>query len=157
MQPLAINGSPHKDGRLAKMLAQLECPVVHLSDGIEEAYQMVLKSDPIVFASPVMWFNMSALMKELLERIPESEENFPCYGKTAYFFVTFEEDGAQQTIGLMMSAANHMGFKIPQHASYFYNFKMADKSENLWQLGAIEELKNRLQNPDYSTYTILRA
>ena len=51
----------------------------------------------------------------------------------------------------MMSAANHMGFKIPQHASYFYNYKMADKSENLWQLGAIEELKNRLADPNYTT------
>ena len=128
------------------MLAQLDAPVVHLADGIEEAYQALLKSDPIVFASPVMWFNMSSLMKQFIERIPESEENFPCYGKTAYFFATFEEDGAQQTIGLMMSALNHMGFKIPQHASYFYNYNMAEKSENQWQMSAVEDLKKRLHD-----------
>lgn len=109
---------------------------------------MLLKSDPIVFASPVRWFNMSALMKEFIERIPESEEDFPCYGKTAYFFVTFAEDGAQQAISLMMSAANHMGFKIPEHASYFYNYNMADKSENQWQLHATADLKKRLHNPE---------
>ncbi|KKW19311.1 MAG: NADPH-dependent FMN reductase [Parcubacteria group bacterium GW2011_GWA2_51_10] len=151
MQPLAVNGSPHKDGRLAIMLAKLEVPTAHLSDGIEGAYQAILKSDPVVFATPVMWFNMSALMKELLERIPESEEDFPCYDKTAYFFAMCDEDGAQQTIGLMMSATNHMGFSIPRHASYIYNNKMADKSENLWQLKAIDELKNRLVDSNYTT------
>lgn len=151
MAPLAINGSPHKDGRLAEMLSQLEVPLVHLSDGIEAAYQLLLKFDPVVFATPVRWFNMSALMKEFLDRIPESEENFPCYGKTAYFFATCEEDGAQQAISLMMSAVNHMGFKIPQHAGYMYNYNMAEKSENQWQLKAIDELKNRIRNPDYDT------
>jgi len=50
-----------------------------------------------------------------------------------------------------MSATNHMGFSIPRHASYIYNNKMADKSENLWQLKAIDELKNRLVDSNYTT------
>lgn len=151
MKPLVINGSPYKFGRLAIMLEQLGAPIMHLSDGIEAAYQMILLSDPIVFASPVRWFNMSALMKELFERIPESEENFPCYDKTAYFIAMCDEDGAQQTISLMIAAANHMGFKIPRHASYIYNNNMAQLSENQWQMKITKQLKNRLLDPNFAT------
>lgn len=154
MQPLVINGSPHKDGRVAKMLARLDAPIAHLSDGIEPAYQALLRSDPVVFATPVRWFNMTALMKEFIERIPESEEGFPCYGKTAYFFAACEEDGAQQAINLMMAAANHLGFRIPPLANYIYNYNMAERSDQKWQEKGIDELKKRLSDSEYSGWNI---
>jgi multimeric flavodoxin WrbA len=144
MTAIVINGSPKNRGHVGTLCKRFGVPVIHLADGIEEAYLEIMKADVIVFATPVLWFNVSALMKALLERMPETP-HFPLEGKTAYFFAVCDEDGGQQAINQMMAPLNHMGFKIPPYACMFYNTKMARKSEGEWQIRDVKALGNKLR------------
>lgn len=83
MRAIAINGSPRKDGRTAIHLKALGHKIVHLIDGISQAKAEVLAADLIVFATPVYWFNMSSLMKELIDELPEAPD-FECEGKSLF-------------------------------------------------------------------------
>ena len=143
MSAIIINGSSKKRGRVARLCKQFGIRVVHLADGIDKAYREIKKAKKVVFATPVAWFNVSALMKELLERIPEAPR-FPMHGKTAYFLAVCDEDGGQQAINQMMGPVNHMGFKIPPYACIFYNNNMARKSEQKWQIKDIARLRRKL-------------
>jgi multimeric flavodoxin WrbA len=143
---IAINGSSDKHGRTSRLLNQLDIQIYHLQDGIEPAYEAILKADVVVFATPTKWFNVSALMKEFIDRMEEGP-NYPCEGKTAFFVATCDEDGGQQAINQMFAPFNHMGFLIPPYACYFYNNNMAEKSENKWMLNGMAFLKSRLCIP----------
>jgi multimeric flavodoxin WrbA len=144
MTSIAINGSPNKDGHTASLLQQLGIPIYHLSDGVRRAHDAILETDTIVFGTPVLWFNVSALMKELIDGLPEGPD-YPCEGKTAFFVAVCDEDGGQQAINQMFAPLNHMGFSIPPYACYFYNNNMAEKSEDQWQAKGMAELRGRLR------------
>jgi len=143
---IAINGSQERNGRTAKLLALLDIQdVFHLVDGMKPALDAIRRADTVVLATPVLWFNVSALMKELIELMEEGPE-FPCEGKAAFFVAVCDEDGAQQAINQMMAPLNHMGFWIPPYASYIFNANMADRSEDEWMLYGIDELAARLKS-----------
>ncbi len=77
----------------------------------------ILWADGVVFASPVQWFSMSAMMKTLIERLTSAENIERLLdGKVAGFVAVAEEDGATQTILQMVGALNFMGFMIPPYA-----------------------------------------
>jgi NAD(P)H-dependent FMN reductase len=141
---IAIDGSSRKNSRTSGLLKELGIRTYRLEDGIQRAINAILKADTVVFASPIYWFSITALMKELIERLPEAPD-YPCQGKTAYFVAVYEEDGAQQAINQMMAPLNHMGFKIPPYACFFYNVHMAEKSEDQWQLKGMRYLRSRLR------------
>jgi multimeric flavodoxin WrbA len=92
MSAIAINGSPSRDSGTAILLPQLENPVYHLGDGVWRAHDAILETETIVFGTPVLWFNVSALMKELIDGLPEGPDS-PCEGKTAFFVAVCDEDG----------------------------------------------------------------
>jgi multimeric flavodoxin WrbA len=141
---IAINGSSNKHGQTCQLLNQLGIPIYHLQEGIEPAYEAILKADVVVFATPTIWFNVSASMKQLIELMEEGPD-FPCEGKAAFFVAACDEDGAQQAINQMMAPFNHMGFSIPPYAYYIYNNNMAEKSEDQWMLKGMAELGSRLR------------
>src|SRR5262249_23445628 len=141
---IAIDGSSRKNSRTSGLLKELGIRTYRLEDGIQRAINAILKADTVVFASPIYWFSITALMKELIERLPEAPD-YPCQGKTAYFVAVYEEDGAQQAINQMMAPLFHGGFKIPPYACFFYNVHMAEKSEDQWQLKGMRYLRSRLR------------
>jgi multimeric flavodoxin WrbA len=144
---IAINGSPTVDGCTASLLKELDIRIYDLSDGVDKARDAILNANTIVFGTPVRWFNVSALMKELIDELPEgSELDYPCDGKTAFFVAVCDEDGAQQAINQMMAPLNHMGFWIPPYACYICNKNMAERSEDQWMLKGMPELRKRLQS-----------
>lgn len=149
---VAINGSPNKNGKTVEQLNKLGIPIYHLQDGIKQAYEAILLADVVVFATPTHYYNVSALMKKLIDEIDEinkekHDENYPCQGKTAFFLAVCKEDGGQQAINQMFATFNHMGFAIPPFASYYYNINMPEKSEDQWMVGAMQELSSRLRMP----------
>src|SRR5262245_11227692 len=81
---IAIDGSSRKNSRTSGLLKELGLRTYRLEDGIQRAINAILKADTVVFASPIYWFNITALMKELIDRLPEAPD-YPCQGKTAYF------------------------------------------------------------------------
>jgi multimeric flavodoxin WrbA len=143
---IAINGSPKKRGHTAKFLSLLNITdIFHLAEKITPALEAIRGADTVVFATPVLWFNVSSLMKEMIERMEEGP-HFPYDGKSAFFVAVCDEEGAQQAINQMMAPVNHMGFSIPPYASYIFNTNMANRSEDKWMLVGIEELAERLKS-----------
>jgi multimeric flavodoxin WrbA len=76
-------------------------------------YNRLLRADGIILGTPTYWFNMSGLMKNLLDRllIAEEQEDWPLEGKVAGFIATGEphEDGAMIALSSMAATANHLG------------------------------------------------
>jgi multimeric flavodoxin WrbA len=96
---LGVNGSPRKDGRVARMLEKVlaaakkreaRVRTIHLvdhkilphsgrlnqkvyiertKDDMPALQRLVLEADGIVFATPTHWFNVSSLMKLFLDRL----------------------------------------------------------------------------------------
>ncbi len=147
MSAICINGSSNPNGTTSHICKQLGIPIVHLIDGISQAVEKIKETDAVVFATPVYWFNVHHLMKELLDAMPDQENSgeWPFEGKTAYFIAVCDEDGGQQAINQMFAAVNHMGFKIPPFACNYYNNNMAQKSEGQWQLKFVQRLRRELK------------
>jgi multimeric flavodoxin WrbA len=149
MNIIAINGSPHPRGTTWKLLHQIKRKVpklelLQLRDNVSGVTKAVRTADVVVFASPIRWFNVSALMKELLEELEEAP-NFPLQDKIAYLIAIGDEDGGQQTINQMFAPLSHMGFWFPPYASQFVNTSMKGKSEEMWQDRVPESIAAELQ------------
>jgi len=134
MNGIAINGSPNRSGCTARYLKEIALPIVHLAPRPKRAVQHILAADLVLFATPVRWFNVSALMKELLEALPEAPD-FCCEGKIAILLAVCNEDGAQLALNQMAAPLSHMGFQFPPYGlSHFINTNMADRSEDRWMI-----------------------
>lgn len=142
---LGINGSPNKDGVGAKLLTKAlgqskkegaETELIHLTEhpnDLEEVLEKVKSADGIIFCTPTYWFNVSALMKNFLEKLTVFEyPNFELEGKVAGLIATCEEDRGMQAIQQMFAPLNHLGFMIPPYATFFFNKNLHEKSEGEW-------------------------
>jgi multimeric flavodoxin WrbA len=79
-------------------------------------------ADRIIFGTPTYWFNMSALMKNLLERLTVTEKGWTLEGKVAGFVATGDrqEDGAMIALSSMAAPVNHFGMvTFPYSMIYF--------------------------------------
>lgn len=100
---------------------------------VEEVFAKILWADGVIFASPVHWFNVSALMKILIDFMAKREApDFPFAGRCAAFVVSCEEDGGQAAISAMAAPLCHLGFSIPHFCMLFHN-SSARSSEFDWQ------------------------
>ena len=151
MKAIALNGSPNKNGRTVECLRQVGLPIIHLADGIAIARAEVLSADLVLFATPVRWFNISALMKELIEALPEAD-SYECEGKVAFLMAVCEDDGGQQALNQMMGPLSHMGFSFPPYAAANYiNTKMMQQSEQRWQCDVTRYLKEQIMQLKQTT------
>jgi multimeric flavodoxin WrbA len=144
MKAIAFNGSPNKKGRTVEYLEQVGLPIVHLADGIANARAEVLSADLVLFATPVYWYNVSALMKELIEALPEAP-SYECEGKVAFLLAVCDDDGGQQALNQMMAPLSHMGFSFPPYAAANYiNTNLMQQSEHRWQCEVTRYLKKQI-------------
>lgn len=162
---LGINGSPHgEEGIGAGLLRQalgrcsqegFDTCRVNLCDekamgfyngeytletppGATHLFGFIEPADGIIFSTPTYWFNVSALMKNLIEHLTvfsfRGEQGYALCGKVAGFIATCEEDGGQAAINALVSPLVHMGFLIPPQSMLIYNINMAEKSHDQWML-----------------------
>jgi multimeric flavodoxin WrbA len=92
-------------------------------DDMQEIYKILLKSDAIIFASPIYWFNVTGLMKNFIDRLTCLEcSGFMLEGKIAGFISVSKEDEGGNIVPsmLMASILNHMGLIIPPYAMMYY-------------------------------------
>lgn len=136
MKVCLINGSSRTGGQTAGLLNKIRkqfdtrgasASVIHLRnarlgacDGSQTPrlrpdfrplFTRLTAADGIIFATPTYWFNMSGLMKTLLERLTVAENGWPLEGKVAGFIATgsSHEDGAMVALTSMAAMANHLG------------------------------------------------
>lgn len=98
--------NPKREDDIARLLVRLE------------------KADGIIFGTPTYWFNMSARMKNLLERLTVTEEGdkYTLEGIVAGFVATGDakEDGAMIALSTIAATANHLGMiTFPYSMMYF--------------------------------------
>jgi len=144
----AINGSARKrSGQTARRLESIakglralgvRAEIIHLAreklafcDGIQtprrraDISRLLAKlevADGIIFGTPTYWFNMSALMKNLLERLTVTEQGWTLEGRVAGFIATGskQEDGAMIALSSIAATVNHFGMvTFPYSMVYF--------------------------------------
>jgi multimeric flavodoxin WrbA len=79
-------------------------------------------ADGLIFGTPTYWFNMSALMKNLLERLTVTEDGWTLEGKVAGFVGTGSkhEDGAMIALSSIAATVDHLGMvTFPYSMMYF--------------------------------------
>jgi multimeric flavodoxin WrbA len=91
--------------------------IANLLDRLENA-------DGIIFGTPTYWFNMSALMKNLLERlvVTENDDDYTLEGIVAGFVATGDpkEDGAMIALSSLCATVTHLGMiSFPYSMIYF--------------------------------------
>ncbi len=90
-----------------------------IKDDMQEIYKIILESDGIIFATPVYWFNMGGLMKNLIDRITvfENMVYFDEYswveGKIAGIIAAGAESGTAMVVSNLMITLNSYGMMIP--------------------------------------------
>jgi multimeric flavodoxin WrbA len=155
---VGINGSPHVNGPCSTALrltldhawkAGAKTDFVHLAEFIGKPFDgnfdtplaslqflldLIKRADGLIFATPVHWFNVSSLMKTLIDEMSRLESpDFPLEGKVAGFIATCEEDGGMQACLQMAAPLIHMGCIIPPYGMVFKNTSIPTGGENGWQ------------------------
>ncbi len=97
------------------------CTQGNLADAMKGFHQKLLFADGVVFATPVYWFGMSALMKAFIERLTSLENTGKMLtGRVAGFVAAGEEDGAMMAISHLMAVTSDMGFIFPPMPFTYY-------------------------------------
>ena len=166
MKILGFNGAPAKAGVVAGLLSESlqaaaeeiaelgETPdtaLIHLVDVVKEfhdgsftnipsslqaTFDSMKAADGFVFATPVHWFNMSALMKCFIDWLTslEQEDIRELEGKVAGVLAHCDEDGGNQAVTSIFSPLVHMGMLVPPYCGFFRNRYAAPQSEAGWQV-----------------------
>jgi multimeric flavodoxin WrbA len=96
-----------------------EVPSRMPKDDIVKLYPEILRADGLVFATPVYWANMSAVMKDFIEHLtPLENDGFQLQGKVAAFIAASKENegGLEMAAMSMVTALSQMGVLIPPNA-----------------------------------------
>ena len=88
--------------------------------------EKMIASDIIIFATPIWWGARSSLMQRVIERMDSFDEQYIEKGrsvlmnKSAGVVITGSEDGAQATLGLILSVLTFMNFTIPPECCTYW-------------------------------------
>lgn len=92
-------------------------------DDITDLYPDILRADGLVFATPVYWANMSAVMKNFIEHLtPLENENFALQGKVAACIAASKENegGVEMAAMSMLAPVTQMGMLVPPNGVMWY-------------------------------------
>jgi len=102
------------------------CPI---DDDMKLVYEKVLKSDGIVIATPIYWYNVSGPLKNFIDRLTVFENMIFIdgrswvEGKVVGFIAVGNDTGAIAVIQNLMSVFNSMGFAIPPWSLAYYTLQ----------------------------------
>ncbi|HRE09707.1 MAG TPA: NAD(P)H-dependent oxidoreductase [Ignavibacteria bacterium] len=91
-----------------------------------EIARKIVASDIIIFATPIWWGARSSLMQRIIERMDSFDEQYKEKGrsvlmnKVAGVVITGSEDGAQSTLGSLLSVLTFMNFTIPPECCTYW-------------------------------------
>ena len=155
---IGINGSPRKNGLCGRLLrvalrsaekSGAQTKIIHLVDHEKIFYRNYFARKPakdfvkisdelveangMILATPVMWLNMSALMKNFFEQLTFLEiQNYQLQGLVAGLIATQDLEGGWKTTLDMVGPLNHMGVMIPPYCTAFYNRAMRQHRKGRW-------------------------
>lgn len=85
-------------------------------DDMKIVYPKMIEADGFIFATPTYWMNMSAIMKNFIDRLtPLEHDGFHLKGKVAAFIGHSKENegGVEQAVMSMIAPLLQMGVLIP--------------------------------------------
>ncbi len=88
--------------------------------------EKMINSDIIIFATPIWWGTRSSLIQRVIERMDSFDEQYIEKGrsvllnKPAGVVITGSEDGAQATLGSILSVLTFMNFTIPPECCTYW-------------------------------------
>jgi len=95
----------------------MQCKPEVFKEMLPQLYEKIIRSDGIVFGTPVYWFGPSGLMKNFIDLISALENIEPLLaGKVISCVVSGEEDGAASAASSIIIPLNFMGAIIPPYA-----------------------------------------
>lgn len=105
-------------------------PCVIQDDDMKELYDLILHSDGFVIATPVYWFNVPGVLKNLVDRLTALENMIVidgrCWieGKVAGVIAVGDDSGVITVISNLFATLNSMGIIIPPWALAYINSRI---------------------------------
>lgn len=100
-----------------------------IRDDMDRIYRLIEESDGIIIATPIYWFNVSGVVKNLIDRMTAFENMIHHVGRSlvegkaaGVIAVGNEQGGAMVTANLLLTL-NSMGFAIPPWGFAYYTDK----------------------------------
>ncbi len=96
------------------------------SDKWPQIAEKMIAADIVIFATPIWWGSRSSLMQRIIERMDSFDEEYKDKGrslllnKSAGIVITGSEDGAQATLGSILSVLTFMNFTIPPECCTYW-------------------------------------
>jgi multimeric flavodoxin WrbA len=103
------------------------------ADEMKKIYDGILKSDVVIFSTPIYWGNHSQLMQLIIERLNSLENENSVHkhviikNKVAGVMILGHEDGYQHVAGGIMNFLTALGMILPPHA---YAAWVGESNEN---------------------------
>ncbi len=105
------------------------CTFIGRKDDFRLIADKILESNAIIIATPVYWFNVSGILKTLIDRLTALENVIHHVGKSlldgkvAGAIAAGEEAGGAQALSWLAFTLNMMGVHIPAWATAYYHGK----------------------------------
>ena len=96
------------------------------SDKWPQIAEKMINADIVIFATPIWWGSRSSLIQRIIERMDSFDEEYKDKGrslllnKAAGVIITGSEDGAQATLGSILSVLTFMNFTIPPECCTYW-------------------------------------
>jgi len=103
-------------------------------DALAPVFEKMRRADAFIFATPVHWYNMSALTKCFIDWLTTLEANFELQGKAAGAIAFCDSDGGNQAVSNILTPLLHMGLAIPPYCAFYRNKFAPVHPDALWQL-----------------------
>jgi len=97
-----------------------------IRDGMDRIYRLIEESEGLVLATPVYWFNVSGVVKNMIDRMTVFENMIHhvgrslVEGKAAGVIAVGNEQGGAMVVANLMLTLNSMGFAIPPWGFAYY-------------------------------------
>jgi multimeric flavodoxin WrbA len=112
---------------IVKLVAYNILPGTYLDMGGDDAWptimKKIIKSDILIFATPIWWTNHSSQMQMVIERLDEINDQIAdgkeslLANKAGGIVITGDSDGAQHIIGSFSNFFNAMGVTLPPYCT----------------------------------------
>jgi multimeric flavodoxin WrbA len=91
----------------------------------------IKKCDGLIIATPVHWYNVSVLIKRLLDEVFEDFDEEELDGKPFGVIATCNEDGANQALASIVMPLNGYGLLLPPYCALIHNLTIVSVLEKL--------------------------
>ena len=111
-------------------------PCIISDDDFNKLAEQVVKSDGLIFSTPVYWYSPAGVLKNLIDRFTSLENAIfhgsrsLLEGKVAGFIAVGADSGVLMTIAYLMSVMNSMGVIIPPWSMAYTHITNPIEDEN---------------------------